>query len=403
MPVTSRRTAELGTENAFVVLAEVTDLVRQGKDVISFCIGQPDFPTPLNVQEAAIRAIREGKHGYTPSAGINELREAAARYMGAMRGLDIRPEHVVVGAGAKPFIAYAVLATTDYGVGDEVIYPNPGFPIYESQIKAHGAVPVPLHLREARSFAFDPADLEAKLTPRTKLLILNSPHNPTGGILTPRDLEAIAVILRRHPGVWVYTDEIYSRLCYEGEFASIASLPGMYERTIVSDGASKTWAMTGWRLGFAANPVLAPEFTRWVTNTDSCASQITQWAAVEAINGPQADAARMRASFLERRDLIVGLLNQVPGVTCRTPGGAFYAWPNVTEACRMIGAADSEEFRKRLLADGGVAVLADIHFGARVPGEGQHVRFSYAASRQAIEQGVARMADFIRQASRRVA
>ena len=403
MPVTSRRTAELGTENAFVVLAEVTDLVRQGKDVISFCIGQPDFPTPVNVQEAAIRAIREGKHGYTPSAGINELREAAARYMGAMRGLDIRPEHVVVGAGAKPFIAYAILATTDYGVGDEVIYPNPGFPIYESQIKAHGAVPVPLHLREARNFAFDPADLEAKLTPRTKLLILNSPHNPTGGILTRRDLEVIAAILRRHPDVWVYADEIYSRLCYEGEFASIASLPGMYERTIVSDGASKTWAMTGWRLGFAANPVLAPEFTRWVTNTDSCASQITQWAAVEAINGPQDDAARMRASFLERRDLIVGLLNEVPGVTCRTPGGAFYAWPNVTEACRMIGAADSEEFRKRLLADGGVAVLADIHFGARVPGEGQHVRFSYAASRQAIEQGVARMADFIRQASRRVA
>ncbi|HTO51325.1 MAG TPA: pyridoxal phosphate-dependent aminotransferase [Burkholderiales bacterium] len=403
MPVISRRTAELGTENAFVVLAEVTELVRQGKDIISFCIGQPDFPTPLNVQEAAIRAIREGRHGYTPSAGINELREAAARYMGAMRGLDIRPEHVVVGAGAKPFIAYAILATTDYGVGDEVIYPNPGFPIYESQIKAHGAVPVPLHLREARDFAFDPADLEAKLTPRTKLLILNSPHNPTGGILTRRDLEAIAVILRRHPGVWVYADEIYSRLCYEGEFASIASLPGMYERTIVSDGASKTWAMTGWRLGFAANPVLAPEFTRWVTNTDSCASQITQWAAVEAITGPQDDAARMRASFLERRDLIVGLLGQVTGVTCRTPGGAFYAWPNVTEACRMIGAADSEEFRKRLLAEGGVAVLADIHFGARVPGEGQHVRFSYAASRQAIEQGVARMADFIRQASRRVA
>jgi aspartate aminotransferase len=403
MPATSRRTAELGTENAFVVLAEVTDLVRQGKDVISFCIGQPDFPTPVNVQEAAIRAIREGKHGYTPSAGINELREAAARYMGAMRGLDIRPEHVVVGAGAKPFIAYAVLATTDYGTGDEVIYPNPGFPIYESQIRAHGAVPVPLHLREARNFAFDPADLEAKLTPRTKLLILNAPHNPTGGILTRSDLEVIAAILRRHSGVWVYADEIYSRLCYEVEFASIASLPGMYERTIVSDGASKTWAMTGWRLGFTASPVLAPEFTRWVTNTDSCASQITQWAAVEAINGPQEDAARMRASFLERRDLIVGLLNQVPGVTCKTPGGAFYVWPNVTEACRMIGAEDSESFRKRLLAEGGVAVLADIHFGARVPGEGQHVRFSYAASRQAIEQGVARLADFIRRASRRVA
>lgn len=403
MPAISRRTTDLGTENAFVVLAEVTALVRQGRDIISFCIGQPDFATPTHIQDAAIKAIREGRHGYTPSAGIDELRDAAARYMGRMRGLAIRPEDVVIGAGAKPFIAYSILATTDYGVGDEVIYPNPGFPIYESQIKAHGAVPVPLGLREARNFAFDPAELEARLTPRTKLLILNSPHNPTGGILTRRDLEDIAAILRRHPGVWVYADEIYSRLCYEGEFASIASLAGMYERTIISDGASKTWAMTGWRLGFAANPILAPQFVRWVTNTDSCASQITQWAAVEAINGPQDDAERMRASFVERRDLIVRLLNEVPGVTCKMPGGAFYAWPNVTEACRLIGAADSEEFRKRLLAEAGVAVLADIHFGARVPGEGQHVRFSYAASRQAIEAGVARMADFIRKNTRKAA
>jgi aspartate/methionine/tyrosine aminotransferase len=403
MPKISRRTADLGTENAFVVLAEVNELVRQGKDIVSFCIGQPDFPTPTNVQEAAIRAIRDGKHGYTPSAGIAELREAAARYLGGMRGLAIRPEDVVVGAGAKPFIAYAILATTDYGTGDEVIYPNPGFPIYESQIKAHGAVPVPLSLREARDFAFDPADLEAKLGARTRLLILNSPHNPTGGILTRRNLEDIAAILRRHPEVWVYADEIYSRLCYAEPFASIASLPGMYERTIISDGASKTWAMTGWRLGLASNPVLAAEFTRWVTNTDSCASQISQWAAVEAINGPQDDAERMRASFLERRDLIVQLLNEVPGVTCRTPGGAFYAWPNVTDACRIVGAADSEEFRRRLLNEAGVAVLADIHFGARVAGEGQHLRFSYAASKAAIEQGVARMADFIRRNARRVA
>jgi aspartate/methionine/tyrosine aminotransferase len=323
--------------------------------------------------------------------------------MGELRGLAIRPEDVVVGAGAKPFIAYTILAATDYGAGDEVIYPNPGFPIYESQIKAHGAVPVPLHLREARDFAFDPADLEAKLNARTRLLILNSPHNPTGGILTCRNLEDIAAILRRHPEVWVYADEIYSRLCYEGEFCSIASAPGMVERTIISDGASKTWAMTGWRLGFASNPVLAPEFTRWVTNTDSCASQISQWAAVEAINGPQASATSMRASFLERRDLIVRLLNEAPGVSCKTPGGAFYVWPNVTEACRIVGAADSEEFRRRLLNEAGVAVLADIHFGARVPGEGQHLRFSYAASKQAIEQGVARMADFIRRNARRVA
>jgi aspartate/methionine/tyrosine aminotransferase len=395
MPNLSRRTASLGTENACVVLAEVNDLIRKGKDIISFCIGQPDFHTPVNIQDAAVKAIREGRHGYTPSAGIAELREAAARYMGGMRGIDIDSEHVVVGAGAKPFIAYSILCTTDYGTGDEVIYPNPGFPIYESQILANGAVPVPLYLREARDFAFDPAELEAKITPKTKLLILNSPHNPTGGSLTAKDLDAIAAILRRHPDVWIYADEIYSRLVYEGKFASIASLPGMYERTIISDGASKTWAMTGWRIGFASNPVLAPHFVRWVTNTDSCASQISQWAAVEALNGPQTEAEKMRQSFLDRRDLIVGLLNKVPGISCRTPGGAFYAWPNVTEACRMVGAKDSEEFRKRLLNEAGVAVLADIHFGARVPDEGQHIRFSYAASPEAIRAGVGRIADFI--------
>ena len=404
MPAISRRAQSLGTENAFVVLAEVNALARQGKDIVSFCIGQPDFPAPENVQEAAIRAIRGGKHGYTPSAGIDELRAAAAKYMAGMRGgLPIRAEDVVVGAGAKPFIAYAILSTTDYGAGDEVIYPNPGFPIYESQIVANGARPVPIHLHEARDFAFDPAELERLITPRTKLLILNYPHNPTGGLLSRKDLEAIAAILRKHPQVWVYADEIYSRLCYTGEFFSIAQLPGMVERTIISDGASKTWAMTGWRIGFTSNPVLAPVFTRWITNTESCASQISQWAAVEAINGPQDAATMMRASFLERRDLIVGLLNKVPGVTCRNPGGAFYAWPNVTEACKMIGVADSEVFRKRLLHEAGVAVLADIHFGSRVPGEGQHVRFSYAASKPAIEQGVARMAEFIKKNTRKAA
>ncbi len=403
MPRISHRTAELGTENAFVVLAEVNELARRGKDIISFCIGQPDFHTPTHIQDAAVKAIREGRHGYTPSAGINELREAAAKYMGSMRGLKISPEDVVIGGGAKPFIAYTILTTTDAGKGDEVIYPNPGFPIYESQILACGAVPVPLALRESRNFAFDPADLEARITSKTKLLILNSPHNPTGGILTKRDLEDIAAVLRKYPDVWIYADEIYSRLCYEGEFASIASLPGMYERTIISDGASKTWAMTGWRIGFASNPVLAPQFIRWVTNTDSCASHISQWAAVEAINGPQTEAENMRKSFLERRDLIVGLLNKVPGVTCKTPGGAFYAWPNITEACRMIGAKDSEEFRKRLLNEPGVAVLADIHFGSRVAGEGQHIRFSYAASKQAIETGIARMTEFITSNARRAA
>ncbi|MBL8386288.1 MAG: pyridoxal phosphate-dependent aminotransferase [Burkholderiales bacterium] len=399
-PQLSSRASALGTENAFVVLGEVTALQRAGRDIVSFCIGQPDFPTPANIQDAAVRAIREGRHGYTPSNGIPELREAIAREVNRMRGLAVAADDVVVGAGAKPFIAYAILSTTDFGAGDEVIYPNPGFPIYESQIVANGAVPVPLGLKEARGFAFDPAELEAAITPRTRMLILNTPHNPTGGSLSAADLAEIAAILRRHPQVWVYADEIYSRLIYDGAFQSIAALPDMLERTIISDGASKTWAMTGWRIGYAVNRTLAPVFTRWVTNTESCASHISQWAAVEAINGPQDAAEMMKASFRTRRDLIVGLLNQVPGFSCRLPGGAFYAWPNVTEACRMTGCADSEALRKKLLNEAGVAVLADIHFGARVAGEGQHIRFSYAASEEAIRGGVARIADWVRKNSR---
>jgi len=395
-PRLSRRAESLGTENAFVVLAEVNALLREGKDIVSFCIGQPDFPTPAHVQDAAIDAIRGGKHGYTPSAGIDELRAAAARDLGERRGLAIRADDVVVGAGAKPFIAYTIASVTDYGAGDEVIYPVPGFPIYESQILANGAVPVPIFLREARGFAFDPAELEAKITPKTRLLILNTPQNPTGGILNAQDLDAIAEILRRHPQVWVFADEIYSRLVYDGQFDTLATRPGMLERTVISDGASKTWAMTGWRIGYVANRALAPVFTRWITNTESCASQISQWAAVAAIEGPQDAAQAMRDTFLERRDLIVGLLNDIPGITCATPGGAFYAWPNVTEACKLTGCADSEVFRKRLLHEAGIAVLADIHFGRRVPGDGQHIRFSYAASTEAIQQGVGRLADFVR-------
>ncbi len=395
----SQRAQNLGTENAFVVLAEVNALIRQGKDIVSFCIGQPDFPTPINIQDAGVAAIREGKHGYTPSAGIPELRQAAADYLSRTRGIQVDAEDVVVAAGAKPFIGYTILSVTDYGVGDEVIYPVPGFPIYESQIKANGAIGVPIFLREDRDFCFDPLELASKITSKTKLLILNSPQNPTGGIISRQDLEAIADILRKHPQVWVFADEIYGRLVYDGEFISIASLLGMQERTIISDGCSKTWAMTGWRLGFSANKKLAPFFTNWITNTESCASQITQWAGVEALNGPQDAADRMRETFLKRRNLIVSLLNKVPGITCKNPGGAFYAWPNVTEACKMTGCADSEIFRKRLLIEAGVAVLADIHFGPRVPNDGQHIRFSYAASDQAIEEGISRIETFIKKNS----
>ena len=395
----SQRAQSLGTENAFIVLAEVNKLIREGRDIISFCIGQPDFHTPMNIQDAGVKAIREGKHGYTPSAGIPELRQAVAEDFTRTRGIKVEADDVVVAAGAKPFIGYTILSVTDFGAGDEVIYPVPGFPIYESQIKANGAVGVPIYLRESRNFSFDPQELAEKITPRTKLLILNSPQNPTGGIIPKKDMEAIAEILRKHPQVWIFADEIYGRLIYDGEFVSIASLPGMQERTIISDGCSKTWAMTGWRLGFAANKKLAPFFTTWITNTESCASHITQWAGVEALNGPQDDAIRMRDIFAKRRDLIVGLLNAVPGVSCKSPGGAFYAWPNVTEACRMTGCADSEEFRKRLLNEAGVAVLADIHFGPRVADDGQHIRFSYAASDEAIRAGVARMAAFVQKNS----
>ena len=394
----SHRADSLGTENAFVVLAEVNRLVRDGHDIVSFCIGQPDFPTPSHIQEAAIDAVRGGKHGYTPSAGIDELRAAAAKSMGALRKLDIAADEVVVGAGAKPFIGYTIASVTDYGAGDEVIFPVPGFPIYESQIVANGAVPVSLPLSESRGFAFDPAELAARIGPKTRLLILNTPHNPTGGLLSRADLEAIAQVLRAHPQVWIYADEIYSKLVYDGEFSSIASLPGMRERTIISDGASKTYAMTGWRIGFAANEALAPAFTRWITNTESCASQISQWAALTALTGPQHDAEHMKQRFHQRRDLIVRLLNQLPGFRCAPPGGAFYVWPNVTEACGIVGAKDSEELRRRLLHDAGVAVLADTHFGPRVEADGQHIRFSYAASEAAIEEGVRRIDAFMRKA-----
>ena len=395
MPALSHRADQLGTENAFVVLNEVARLQPAGRDVVSFCIGQPDFPTPVHIQEAAIAAIRGGKHGYTPSAGIPELRAAIARDVSRLRGIDVQPDDVVVGAGAKPFIAYAILTATDHGAGNEVVYPNPGFPIYDSQIRAMGAVGVPVPLREARGYSLDPAELESKLTAKTKLVILNSPHNPTGGIISRADMEAIAAVLRQHPQAWVFADEIYSRLVHEGELVSIASLPGMAERTIICDGMSKTWAMTGWRLGYAVNRALAPVLTRWVTNTDSCASQITQWGAVAALDGPPDAAEMMRSSFHARRDRIVRGLNAIPGITCATPGGAFYAWPNITEACGLVGAKDSEEFRSRLLHEAGVAVLSDIHFGPRVPGDGQHLRFSYAASESAIDEGLARLARFV--------
>ncbi|HKQ60512.1 MAG TPA: pyridoxal phosphate-dependent aminotransferase [Candidatus Polarisedimenticolaceae bacterium] len=400
MPPLSVRAEALGTENAFVVLGEVERLRAAGKEIVSFCIGQPDFLTPENVRLAAIRAITDGKHGYTPSPGIQPLREAVAAYFTRTRGVTVAPEEVVCGCGGKPFIGYTILSVTDYGAGHEVIYPNPGFPIYKSQIQASGAVPVPIDLREARGFGFDLDELRRKVGPRTRLLILCSPHNPTGALIDRADLERIAEIVAPFPDLWVYSDEVYSGLVYDGEFTSFAALPGMRERTVIADSASKTYAMTGWRVGYAANARLAPAFTRWVTNTDSCPPHPNQYAVLEALNGPQDEPEAMRRTFLERRDRIVDGLNRLPGVSCQRPGGAFYVWPNVTEACRRVGAEDSEALRKRLLHEAGVAVLADVHFGDPVRGDGEHLRFSYASSFEAIDAGLARIADFLRRHQR---
>jgi len=397
----SKRTESLGTENAFVVLGEVNARIAEGKDVISFCIGQPDFLPPDHARVAAIQAICEGKTGYTPSAGIAELRAAVAKDFSESRGVDIAPDDVVVGCGAKPFIAHTIHTVTDYGEGHEVLYPNPGFPIYDSMIRAAGAVPAPLNLHESRDFAFDLADLEAKINANTRLLILCSPHNPTGAVLSKDVFEGIAALMRKHPQIWIYSDEPYSKLVYDGPLNTIEAEPDMLERTIIADCTSKTYAMPGWRLGYAANRKLAEHFTRWNTNTDSCPPAPSQYAALAALTAPQDCVDVMRNSFHERRDLIVGLLNDMPGVTCRSPGGAFYVWPNVTEACERTGMRDSEELRKALLHEAGVALLADIHFGPRIPGEGQHVRFSYATAREGIIAGCERMADFLKKHEKR--
>jgi len=396
----SKRSRELGTENAFVVLGEVAKLAASGKDIVSFCIGQPDFPTPDHIRLAGIQAITRGMTGYTPSPGIPELREAVARYFTRTRGVNVVPDDVVCGCGGKPFIGYTILSVADPGEGHEVVYPNPGFPIYEAQIKAHGAVPVPLPLRESRGFNFDIEELKRKINAKTRLLILCSPGNPTGNLLSKGELEEIARLCAPYEDLWIYSDEVYSGLVYDGAFSSIAAAAGMKDRTIIADSASKTYSMTGWRIGYAANQALAPVFTRWVTNTDSCPPHPNQWAVVEALNASQEPSDRMREVFHQRRDRIVAGLNQIPGFTCQTPGGAFYVWPNVTDACKRVGAGSSEELRKRLLHEAGVAVLADIHFGTPVEGEGQHIRFSYASSFEAIDAGLSRIRDFMKKNTR---
>jgi aspartate aminotransferase len=377
--------ARLGTESAFSVLARARELERQGRDVVHLEIGEPDFETPSHVVEAGIAALRDGHTHYCPTAGLPELREAAAEYLGSSRGVSISPDRVLIANGAKPFLFFTILACAN--PGDEVIYPDPGFPIYESAISWAGAEPVPLPLHEEYDFSFDREELERALSPRTRLVILNSPQNPTGGVI-PRDDLAAAAELIAETDAWVLSDEVYWRLLYDGVFAGIASEPGMLERTVVLDSCSKTFAMTGWRCGFAAVPEsLVDPLTRFFVNTTSCVPPFVQRAALAALTGPMDSVDAMVAEFRARRDLVVDGLNALDGVSCRTSAGAFYAFPNV--AGTGIGA---DELARRLLEEAGVAVLAGSAFGEM---GADNLRISYANSQASLEDALARIRDFL--------
>lgn len=377
--------SRLGTETAFEVLARARALEAQGREVVHLEIGEPDFDTPQHIIDAACKALNSGYTHYTPSAGIPELRQAIAEEMSRTRGIPVEPENVVVTPGGKPIMFYAILALAE--PGDEVIYPNPGFPIYESMINFTGAKPVPIPLREEYNFAFDIDEFKKLVTDKTRLIIINSPHNPTGGILDKETLHEIAKIAMERD-IPVLSDEIYDRILYDGEFYSIASIPGMQERTIILNGFSKTYAMTGWRLGYGVMPKdLAVHITRLMTNSNSCTNAATQIAGIAALKGPQDDVDRMVAAFRERRDVIVNGLNQIPGVTCVLPKGAFYAFPNIKGT-----GMGSKPLADYLLNEAGVACLSGTSFGAY--GEG-YLRLSYANSVENIKKALARMADAI--------
>ncbi len=378
----AQRMEELGTETAFEVLARAKALEAQGRQIVHLEIGEPDFTTPAYIIEAARKALSEGYTHYTPAPGIPELRAAIANDATERRGIAFASDDVVVTPGGKPVMFFSILALCE--AGDEVIYPNPGFPIYESMIQFVGARPVPAQIEEQRGFSLDVDKLCAAVNERTRMIILNSPHNPTGGILSRADLEQIAATVLKYPNLTVLSDEIYSRMLYGGEHISIASLPGMRERTIVLDGFSKIYAMTGWRLGYGLFPrEMVPGITRLMANSNSCTATFTQMAGVTALTESQQPSEDMVAEFHKRRDVIVAGLNDIPGVTCATPGGAFYAFPNITGT----GLA-SRELADALLSEAGVAVLAGTAFGAF--GEG-YIRLSYANSIEQIELALARI------------
>ncbi|MEK8036690.1 MAG: pyridoxal phosphate-dependent aminotransferase, partial [candidate division NC10 bacterium] len=376
-----QRMSRLGTESAFEVLARARALERQGKEIVHLEIGEPDFDTPAHIREAAKRALDNGATHYGPAAGLPELRDAIAKDVAATRQIPVAPEEIVVTPGAKPIMYFVITALVD--AGDEVIYPNPGFPIYESVINFVGGVPVPIPLREESGFGFDLSVFEQKVSRRTKLIIINSPQNPTGGVLELEQLGRIAEIAARYR-IPVLADEIYKSFLYEGEFASITRFPGMKDLTIILDGFSKAYAMTGWRLGYGVMPRdLAEHVARLMVNSNSCTASFSQWAGIAALQGDQQPVARMVAEFKRRRDVIVEGLNRLPGVSCRSPRGAFYVFPNITALRRP-----SAEVAAALLAEAGVAVLGGSAFGAY--GEG-YLRLSYANSEANIRTALARM------------
>jgi aspartate/methionine/tyrosine aminotransferase len=375
------RMARLGTETAFEVLVKAKALEAQGRDIIHLEIGEPDFDTPHNIIDGAVDALHKGYTHYGPSAGLMELREVIAQHVSETRRVNVMPDEVVVVPGGKPIIFFSILALAE--AGDEVMYPNPGFPIYESMINYVGATAVPIRLREELDFRLDIDELAALINDRTRLIILNSPQNPTGGVLTKDDIVAIARAIGDR-NIMVLSDEIYSRLIFEGEHHSIMSLEGMQERTILLDGFSKTYAMTGWRMGYGVMRVdLATHISRLMTNSSSCTASFSQIAGIEALRGPQESVDHMRDEFKKRRDVMVAGLNKIKGFSCRLPRGAFYVFPNITAT-----GWPSKKLADALLDDAGVAALSGTAFGEF--GEG-YLRFSVANSIENIEKALDRI------------
>ena len=381
----AERMDRLGTETAFEVLAKARRLEAEGMDVIHLEIGEPDFDTPSNIIDAGARAMNEGYTHYGPSPGLNELRERIAQEVSETRGISVHSDNVVVTPGAKPIMFFTMLALVDEG--DEVLHPNPGFPIYESMISFAGGIPVPMKLLSSRDFNVDVEEVRGQITSRTKLMVINSPNNPCGSVIEQQDVEALAELAKEHD-ITVLTDDIYRRFLYEGEFHSVISFPGMKDRTIILDGFSKTYAMTGWRLGYGVMPLeMVEPISRLVTNSVSCTAAFSQIAAIEALDGPQDKAYEIVAEFKSRRDIFVKGLNEISGIRCAMPKGAFYAFPNIEET-----GMSSREFADGLLSDAGVASLAGESFGEYGTG---CVRFSFANSAENLERALERIEKFV--------